>query len=299
MPKAESAKRLKVHCRPARQEDTADVLDLTRRIWDGEDYIPYVWQDWLADPQGRLAVAEHEGRVLGLGKLTRLSNEDWWLEGLRVHPEYQGHGIASQLNEYLVEYWLEHGSGTVRLTTSSARLPVHHLCERLSFEKIGEYTPFVAPALEEKSDPAHLKRVTEAEVPEGIAFALHSQTLALSFGLMDLGWQWAPPKEAYLLKTVKSGNAWWWRGREGLLAIYIDEYEMQVNMPILQLVACSLKKLAECLEDYRRLADWLGYAKAVWFPPLISEMAPILEQAGFQRDWEHAMVLYARRHAER
>ena len=296
MPEANSAKRLKVNCRPARQEDTPDVLELTRTIWDGEDYIPYVWQDWLADPQGRLAVAEYEGRVLGLGKLTRLSEDDWWLEGLRVHPEYQGHGIASQLNEYLVEYWLENGGGIVRLATSSARLPVHHLCERLGFQKIGEFTPFVAQVIEGKSDQPGFQLMTEAEVPEGITFALQSPSLALSFGLMDLGWQWAPPMEKYLLKPVKSGNAWWWRGREGLLAVYIDEYEKQVYMPIIQLVACSLEKLAECLQDYRRLAAQPGYAKAVWFPPLVAEMAPILEQAGFQRDWEHAMVLYARKH---
>jgi GNAT superfamily N-acetyltransferase len=193
LPETAKSERLEVHLRPARQEDTPDVLELTRTIWDGEDYIPYVWQDWLADPQGRLAVADHEGRVVGLGKLTRLSEEDWWLEGLRVHPEYQGHGIASQLNEYLVGYWLENGNGIVRLATSTARLPVHHLCERLGFEKVIEYTPFVAPTIEGESDEPGFQLMTETDVPEGIAYALHSQSLALSSGLMDLSWQWAPP----------------------------------------------------------------------------------------------------------
>jgi hypothetical protein len=81
--------RLKVTCRPAQVDDTPDVLELTHTIWEGEDYNPQVWQDWLADTQGLLAVAEHDGRVLGLGKLTCLAAGQWWLEGLRTHPEFE------------------------------------------------------------------------------------------------------------------------------------------------------------------------------------------------------------------
>ena len=39
-------------CRPALPMDTPQVLDLAKHIWEGHDYIPYVWNDWLADPQG-------------------------------------------------------------------------------------------------------------------------------------------------------------------------------------------------------------------------------------------------------
>ena len=45
-----------VACRPARQSDTVDVMELTRTIWEGEDYVPQVWASWLADRRGRLAV---------------------------------------------------------------------------------------------------------------------------------------------------------------------------------------------------------------------------------------------------
>jgi len=77
------------------------VLELTRTIWEGDDYVPHVWGEWLADPQGLLAVAEHQGRVLGLGKLTRLSEDDWWLEGLRTHPNTKGGGSPLSLTPTL------------------------------------------------------------------------------------------------------------------------------------------------------------------------------------------------------
>jgi len=43
--------------------------------------------------------------VIGLSKLSRLSEQDWWLQGLRVHPEFEGRGVASQLNEALMQVW--------------------------------------------------------------------------------------------------------------------------------------------------------------------------------------------------
>src|SRR5512133_3688147 len=70
--------RLFVTCRTARASDTDDVMELTSTIWDGGDYVPQVWAEWLLDQHGRLVVAEYEGKVVGLGKLTRLSDQDWW-----------------------------------------------------------------------------------------------------------------------------------------------------------------------------------------------------------------------------
>jgi len=106
-------KRLNVICRPASIKDTPDVMELTSKIWDGEDYVPVVWKEWLCDTTGELTVAECDNRVIGLGKLTRLSSEDWWLEGLRVHPDFEGIGIAAQLHDYLLDIWLNKGSGKI------------------------------------------------------------------------------------------------------------------------------------------------------------------------------------------
>jgi len=56
-----SSNRIQVHCRPAQERDTPAVLELCSHIWDGDDYVPEMWQGWLADPYGRLLVAEYQG----------------------------------------------------------------------------------------------------------------------------------------------------------------------------------------------------------------------------------------------
>jgi len=54
--------------------------------------------------------------------------------------------------------------------------------------------------------------------------------------------------------------------------------------------------LGECLSDFRKLAFALGYKHAAWMTPLNPEIFPILEQAGYQRDWEEALFVFAKDH---
>jgi GNAT superfamily N-acetyltransferase len=293
------SERLKVHVRPAHESDTEDMLELTGKIWEGHDYVPMEWADWLADPDGALLVAEYQGHVIGLGKLSRLAGEDWWMQGLRVHPEYARRGVATQITEGLVTAWQAQGSGAVRLATSSQRLPVHRLCERLGFVKVSEISVFVAlTGLEEAPGTIPLKLdflpLLSGEAEAATQFAMNSPTLALADGLMDLRWQWAAPRPVHLQRAIDREQAYWWRGDQGLLAIHIDQDEDAPTRPYLELAACKIEWLAPLLLDYRRLAASLGYQQAAWNAALHPDLMPILQQAGFQRDWEHALFVYSK-----
>ncbi len=90
-----------VVCRPALPLDTEDVLRFTSRIWDGDDYVPGVWQEWLSDANGLCAVAEYQGHAIGLVKLSCLAPGQWWIMGLRVDPDHQKLGVASRLHHYV------------------------------------------------------------------------------------------------------------------------------------------------------------------------------------------------------
>ena len=43
--------------RPMRPGDKPAMVDIASRIWDGTDYLPFVFDDWLADPDGEFAAA--------------------------------------------------------------------------------------------------------------------------------------------------------------------------------------------------------------------------------------------------
>lgn len=288
----QSEQKFNVRCRPARQSDTNDVMELTSTIWEGGDYVPHVWSDWLADSDGILAVAEHEGRVVGLGKLTHLGSGEWWLEGLRTHPEFEGRGIASRLHEYLLDAWLQRGDGVLRLATASFRQSVQHLCERTGFEKTAEFSFFKSSVLEANQDG--FRPVTETEAQDVFEFCRSSASLSLSHGLMDLGWQWTQPTQALINAAIQRGRAWWWRERQGALFITEDTDEDGAKMPIVQLLACLVESLEDMLLDYRHLSGALGYKMAGWTAPLDAGLQPVLEKAGFERTWDAAVFIYTK-----
>lgn len=287
--------RLKVVCRPAREEDTQDVLELTRTIWEGDDYVPLVWQDWLADSEGRLAVAEYGGRVLGLGKLTRLATGQWWLEGLRTHPEFEGRGIAANLHDYLVNAWLQIGNGTLRLATASFRTAVQHLSDRSEFIRVGEYSPFRASALEGKAHD--FRPLEENQVYSALAFLQSSPVLALCNGLIDLGWEWCAPVGELLAEAARQGKAFWWQGERGLVLTRLDQDDDSGDPLLsLQTLACQVEELAFFLQACRGLAKELNCASVVWRSPLQPAALTALDRAGFERAWDASVYIYAREH---
>lgn len=292
-----SKEKLIVSCRPARRSDTQDVMELTSTIWEGDDYVPKVWGDWLSDPEGILAVAEHEDRVIGLGKLTLLAPGEWWLEGLRTHPDFEGHGVASHLHEYLLNFWLQNGEGVLRLATASFRESVQHLCERTGFEKTAEFTFYEAPALE--ANQADFQPIREEQIQAALDTCLSSQSLELSNGLMDLGWQWTRPTRRHIEATVNKQRAFWWRSHQGVLLLGEDSDHEDSEMPMVQLLACPLEALEDMLTSFRHLAAALGYPKAGWTAPPDPSLEPVLERAGFVRTWDASVYVYTKNHPDR
>jgi hypothetical protein len=237
-----------------------------------------------------LAAAEYGPRVVGLGKLTRLRENEWWMEGLRVHPQYEGRGIASRLHEYLLAHWEAHCAGVIRLTTASFRKPVLHLCARTGFQKIAELTIYRASAL-----PGEMVAIPLAADEAGLAYQLASasQTFPLTAGLMDLGWQWAQVDEERIQQAAQGGRAWWSPDRLGLLLARDDEEE---NALTAQLIACSLADLPALLADFRCLAAAAGYARADWLAPLEPGVESALQAAGFARQWDASVYVYEKQH---
>ena len=277
-------------CRPALPMDTAAVLELSSHIWEGEDYVPRVWQEWLDDPQGLLAVAEYAGRIAAVGKLTRQLANSWWLEGLRVHPDFQGKGFATHVFSYLHDFWQENGSGVIRLSTVSSNLPVHRICARLGFTHILEFSPYRAPALP-GYDPTTFELLSAEQVDLALTIAQSvdrqpaSQSLAFSRNLIDLGWVWVELHSSFIEKAARQGRLWAWRGRQGVLSAW-PEVDDGPIAPYLMLAACPIELLPELLLDYRRLAAQQGYELAGWNAPLHPDLLPILSKTGFTRYWD-------------
>lgn len=85
--------------RPCRKNDISAVRKLVSGIWDGNDYLPLYFSDWVDD--GNFYAIEHNGRIAGTGKITLLPGKTAWLEGLRIDPALQGHGLGKELAGFI------------------------------------------------------------------------------------------------------------------------------------------------------------------------------------------------------
>jgi GNAT superfamily N-acetyltransferase len=269
-------------------------MEFTKFIWDGHDYIPYVWNHWLKDPHGILAVAEYGGHAIGLAKVTLLAPGQWWLEGFRVDPKYQGLKVGSHIHGYIDEWWMENGDGTVRLMTNSKNTRVHHLCEKLGFQKIGEGVGFIALPLEEATDTF----TPATDLKECAEFALESESVSLSNGIADFGWRVLQPDESALRIFTTPGadfehKALWWRDRQALITTWEDDDDGERVLGV-GLVACQMKDLPALLLDVRRLAK--SVKNLFWIPFSHPQIFAALDEAGWGRKWENSGFLFEKRH---
>lgn len=277
----------KVVCRPALPRDTADILDFTRFIWEGHDYIPYVWAEWLAETDGLLAVAEYGSRTVGMARVVRLAPGQWWMEGFRVDPKYQGLRIGSHIHEYIDRWWLEHGDGIVRLMTSSQRVQVHHLCDRLGYVKIAEVQALGAEALPGKSHFFSLLPSALSPLLEQIQSA---PTLTETHGLLDLGWRFVTPCPEVLQPFFSQNGILEWEKGEGYLVTWVERDE-EPSL-VLGLVACAWETLPDLLRAARSLASERGVKQVTWLAPRLPHVLQAAEEAGFTSLWENSGYLY-------
>lgn len=82
-------------------DDFDDIIDISRNIWDGNDYLPKVFNKWVDDKEGCFIGVVKDNKVVAVGKYTILPDGQGWLEGFRVHVDYRrqqlGHAISDML----------------------------------------------------------------------------------------------------------------------------------------------------------------------------------------------------------
>ncbi len=91
--------------REARIDDFESIEEIGKLTWEGHDYLPRVFHEWLDD--GNFFVVDVNGKAVATAKLTVLPCGVGWMEGLRVHPSYRGRGYANDLHDFLISYGKE------------------------------------------------------------------------------------------------------------------------------------------------------------------------------------------------
>ena len=280
--------------RPARPADEAAVSALSAHIWEGEDYVPRRFTDWLADERGQFTVACDGDALVGFGKLTELAPGEWWLEGLRVHPDHRGRGIARKLHHHAVDLALSIGRGILRFATNGHNEAVHKLAWETGFQRVaayhlaslhtgdrtGQYTGHFALA-----DPADLPALKE--------WLQASHLFAAGGSLFEERWKWKSllPR----LSALRAENRiYWWLDdaghRAGLVVVTAGEEDV-LWLNYLDAAPAALPALCQALPA---LARRLKRTQIKGKPPAIAPFPEALKTAGWDLEPDFEMWVFER-----
>jgi len=265
------------------------VEALCAQIWGGEDYVPEVWDAWLADPEGELSVVELDGRVVALAKLSHIADDEWWLEGMRVHPNYRHLGVSRLLQAHQLEVAERLGVGVVRFATASYNRPIHRNALRDGFRRVVEFRRWSADAL---PGPQALRCLGTEDLEAAWDLIEGSPVQQASGGLYETYWRWQQLTKDRLAAHIAAGQVWGidLEGRLAALAVVLsDPGEERLPVGYMDGTPEGLRALAWGL---RLLAYQQGYQRVRIFSVADPALLEALRSAGLAPDREHSLYIF-------
>lgn len=110
----------KLSIRQATATDKPAVMKIAETVWEGNDYLPEVWDRWVSEPsnEGFLMTGEIEGQVVAVQHIDFQPKQVAWLEGIRVDPAFRNQGIGGRMLGRALKIAKEHRAVKARLSTA-------------------------------------------------------------------------------------------------------------------------------------------------------------------------------------
>ena len=288
-PRGTARSRERLVVRRARPEDRDAILSMSEQIWGGGDYLPLIWDRWLEDPDGVLLTACLDGRPVGMSKISVLAPGEVWLEGLRLHPDLQGKGLSSQINQVTFGEAMKLEPRTVRYSTATVNTASRHLGEKSGFWQIARTRWMWGAA---RARGALKGRVaTPSEFDHVHAFIRNSECYERTGGLLAIGWKFPALTGRRLRRLVSSGNVLVHPARGRISAVAIYDVGAIDNDLSLGFVDGPDEEIAILARDVRRVAGRLGHKDASAMVPE-GRIADVVYGSGFDAIHPFHAVVY-------
>jgi hypothetical protein len=199
-------------------DDKPSMLEIASRIWDGGDYLPGVFDEWVRDTTGEFAAVLLDGKLAGCGKLTFLTGTDAWLEGLRKDPQIKEPGLARVVALRFLSLLARRTDLTsIRFSTYVKNAASIVTNERLGFRSRtvlsakswhGSRGQLAGPAARARAaqSAAGVEVRTLRDEPAILAFLRRGGYFTATQGLIAEGWRVYPWSEArFIERYVRAG----------------------------------------------------------------------------------------------
>ena len=122
--------------REIKLSDKKEVLQISSQIWEGDDYVSNVFDEWVTCNDGLFTGYWEGERLIGFGRMRFLTPTNIWLEALRKNPQTDIKGVGYKIAKYYMEQLKGKRIESIRFSTYFGNIASIKLNEKLGFENI-------------------------------------------------------------------------------------------------------------------------------------------------------------------
>ena len=192
--------------RPVTAGDRPRILEISAQIWDGEDYVPEQFGEWLADGDGEVIGAELDGLLIAFARRTWLVPGHAWFEGIRTDPAFRGRGAGRTITQHLIESARQAGAEKIHLSTYIENEASIHIIESHGFHRVAAFAHLEKEVSAEPDEDRARDDIVDVSHEETAAFVDRSDFLALGQRRFPRGWRFVPFDLDPLEATARLGT---------------------------------------------------------------------------------------------
>jgi N-acetylglutamate synthase-like GNAT family acetyltransferase len=233
-------------------------MEITARVWEGTDYLPHVFDRWLADPASTFEVAEEQGTVVALHRLRPLTQGVVLYEGLRVAEEHRRRGVGRAMLQHALEEAAGQGFREMRVVTGNPA--ACRLFDSEGFRRLAHSAVWLA----RRAEGPDLPRLASPDEAPQLLARLREDPAWAGYGGVNADWQEVAELDEQLLRRLGSEGRV--RAAPGGRALALLEANPHNRLAV-SLVAGSGALLQDLLMGLRFEADSQGFEGVRLFAP--------------------------------
>jgi RimJ/RimL family protein N-acetyltransferase len=121
-------------------KDRPAILAIAERTWDGHDYLPAIFDTWVADSRAYFGALVRDGRLIGCCRVHPFDDTHGWLEALRVHPDHQHRGLGRELARHVMSQAVAMGLRQLHFSTYFKNVSSIRISEQIGFQRRATFT---------------------------------------------------------------------------------------------------------------------------------------------------------------
>ncbi len=265
---------------------------MVEQIWEGEDYTKIVYDQWVRSEKDPFYGLWIDDKLVGIGRMTRLTDYDIWLEGLKKDPDCQIRGIGRRFVDFFFDMLRHEGNPrSIRFSTYFANTESIRLNTNIGFRQTHTFSNLTYEIETRQDVEADVERY-EGDSKDLLGVFKRSSFFRAMDGFITQGWVFYPASDEMLRQFIRKGHIFTAQSGSGIEgAILLSESPKEHSLSVVSIAAEDEGMLERLLRAALQYAWQNGIEHLTMMCPEYPEYLKWLKSFGFA-SWDRERDVY-------